>query len=126
MVNNCSVGQSQLLRHASTPMQSNPAFGSSCIFFNFSICVNVIGIGYSVHDTGFNTVFGLFFVYLSSVSSYLNYICGKANKVLGLIRRTFGPNNPERVSIAYKTLVRQTLECAGLSGLESVLSEVHQ
>ena len=34
---------------------------------------------------------------------HINYICGKANKVLGLIRGTFGSNNPEGVSTAYKT-----------------------
>ena len=33
----------------------------------------------------------------------------KANKALGLIRRTFGPNNSEGVSTAYKTLVRPIL-----------------
>ena len=41
---------------------------------------------------------------------HLNYICAKANKVLSLIRRTFGPNNSEGVSTAYKTLVRPILE----------------
>ena len=41
---------------------------------------------------------------------HINYICAKANKVLGLIRRTFGPNNSEGVSTAYKTLVRPVLE----------------
>ena len=41
---------------------------------------------------------------------HINYICAKANKVLGLIRRTFGPNNSEGVSTAYKTLVRPILE----------------
>ena len=41
---------------------------------------------------------------------HINYICAKANKVLGLIRWTFGPNNSEGVSTAYKTLVRPILE----------------
>ena len=41
---------------------------------------------------------------------HINYMCAKANKVLGLIRRTFGSNNPEGVSTAYKTLVRPILE----------------
>ena len=41
---------------------------------------------------------------------HINYICAKANKVLSLIRRTFGSNNPEGVSTAYKTLVRPILE----------------
>ena len=41
---------------------------------------------------------------------HINYICAKANKDLGLIRRTFGPNNSEGVSTAYKTLVRPILE----------------
>ena len=34
---------------------------------------------------------------------HINYFCAKANKVLDLIRRTFGPNNSEGVSTAYKT-----------------------
>ena len=33
-----------------------------------------------------------------------------SNKVLGLIRRTFGPHNSEGVSTAYKTLVRPILQ----------------
>ena len=41
---------------------------------------------------------------------HMNYICAKANKVPGLIRRNFGPNNSEGVSTAYKTLVRPILE----------------
>ena len=41
---------------------------------------------------------------------HISYIFAKANKVLGLIRRTFSPNNSERVSIAYTTLVRPILE----------------
>ena len=41
---------------------------------------------------------------------HINYICAKANKVPGLIRRTFGRNNSERVSTAYKTFVRPILE----------------
>ena len=41
---------------------------------------------------------------------HINYICAKANKDLGLIRRTFGPNNSEGVSIAFKTLVCPVLE----------------
>ena len=47
-------------------------------------------------------------IYLHSLSwDYdINYICAKANKVLGLIRRTFGPNNSEGVL----TLVRPILE----------------
>jgi len=41
---------------------------------------------------------------------YINYICAKANKVLGLIGQTFGPKNPEGVLIAYETLVHPILE----------------
>ena len=37
------------------------------------------------------------------------YIFAKANKVLGLIRRTFGAINSEGVSIACKTLVHPIL-----------------
>ena len=52
-------------------------------------------------------------VWLESPPSWdyhINYICAKANKILGLIRRTFGPNNSEKVSTAYKTSVRPILE----------------
>ena len=41
---------------------------------------------------------------------HINYICAKVNNVLSLIRRTFGPNNSEAVSTAYKTLVCPILE----------------
>ena len=41
---------------------------------------------------------------------HINYICAKANKVRGLIRRTFGQKNSEGVSTAYKTFVRPILE----------------
>ena len=41
---------------------------------------------------------------------HINYICAKANKILGLIRRTFGSNNSEGVSTTYNTLVRPILE----------------
>ena len=56
---------------------------------------------------------------------HINYFCAKANKVLDLIRRTFGPKNSEGVSTAYKTLVLPTLEYGGKI-LESVLSEANQ
>ena len=56
---------------------------------------------------------------------HINYICAKANKILGLIRRTFGPNNSEGVSTAYKTLVRPILEY-GCQVWNPVLSEAHQ
>ena len=41
---------------------------------------------------------------------HINYICAKANRVLGLIRGPFGLHNPEGVSTAYKTLVSPILE----------------
>ena len=56
---------------------------------------------------------------------HINYFCAKANKVLDLMRRAFGPNNSEGVSTAYKTLVLPTLEYGGKI-LESVFSEAHQ
>ena len=40
----------------------------------------------------------------------ISSICGKANRVLGLIRRTFGYKNPAGVEIAFKSLVRPILE----------------
>ena len=61
---------------------------------------------------------------------YINYICAKANKVLGLIRRTFGSHNPEGgpegVSTAYKTLLRPILEYGCQVWNPSLLSEAHQ
>ena len=37
--------------------------------------------------------------------SHINYIVGKANRVLGLIRRTFGSKDPVAVKTAYKVLI---------------------
>ena len=48
---------------------------------------------------------------------HINYICAKANKGLRLIRRTFGFNNSEGVSTAYKTLVRPILNMVVRSGM---------
>ena len=47
---------------------------------------------------------------------HISSICGKANRVLGLIRRTFGYKNPDGVEIAFKSLVRPALEV--LSSME--------
>ena len=44
--------------------------------------------------------------------SHINYIVGKANRVLGLIRRTFGSKDPVAVKTAYNVLVRPILEYA--------------
>ena len=41
-----------------------------------------------------------------------HYIVGKANRVLGLIRRTFGSKDPVAVKTAYNVLVRPILEYA--------------
>ena len=48
-------------------------------------------------------------MFWASQTSPVLYICAKANKVLGLIRRTFGSHNPEGVSTAYRQ-VRPILE----------------
>ena len=40
----------------------------------------------------------------------ISSICGKANRVLGLIRRTFGYKNLAGVEIAFKSLVRPILK----------------
>ena len=42
--------------------------------------------------------------------SHINYIVGKANRVLGLIRRTFGSKDPVAVKTAYNVLVSPILE----------------
>ena len=44
--------------------------------------------------------------------SHINYIVGKANRMLGLIRRTFGSKDPVAVKTAYNVLVRPILEYA--------------
>ena len=44
--------------------------------------------------------------------SHINYIVGKANRVLSLIRRTFGSKDPVAVKTAYNVLVRPILEYA--------------
>ena len=67
--------------------------------------------------------FGVWLESFLSWDYHVNYICAIDNKVLGLIRWTFGPNNSEEVSTAYKTLVRPILEYAWLSGLESVFRD---
>lgn len=41
---------------------------------------------------------------------HINTICGKANRVLGLIRRTFGSKNPVAIKTAFIALVRPILE----------------
>ena len=44
--------------------------------------------------------------------SHINYIVGKANRVLGLMRRTFGSKDTVAVKTAYSVLVRPILEYA--------------
>ena len=45
-------------------------------------------------------------------SAHINYIVGKANRVLGLIRRTFGSKDPVPIKTAFIALVRPILEYA--------------
>ena len=44
--------------------------------------------------------------------AHINYIVGKANRVLGLIRRTFGPKDLVAIKTAFNALVRPILEYA--------------
>ena len=44
--------------------------------------------------------------------AHINYIVGKANRVLGLIRRTFGPKDLVAIKTAFNALVRPVLEYA--------------
>ena len=46
--------------------------------------------------------------------AHINYIVGKANRVLGLIRRTFGSKDPVPIKTAFIALVRPVLEYATL------------
>ena len=66
--------------------------------------------------------FGVWLESFLSWDYHVNYICAKANKVLGLIRWTFGPNNSAGVSTAYKTLSASNFGI-WLSGLESVFRD---
>ena len=42
--------------------------------------------------------------------AHINDIVGKANRVLGLIRRTFGPKDPVAIKTTVNALVRPILE----------------
>ena len=44
--------------------------------------------------------------------SHINFIIGKANRVLRLIRRTFGSKDPVAIKTAFNALVRPILEYA--------------
>ena len=41
---------------------------------------------------------------------HISHVCGKANRILGLIRRTFGYKNQKGVEVAFMSLVRPILE----------------
>ena len=54
-------------------------------------------------------------IWLQSTLSWdchMKTMCAKANRVLGLVRRTFGYKNPSGVKIAFNALVRPILEYA--------------
>jgi len=54
-------------------------------------------------------------VWLESTLSWdyhIKSICAKSNKILGLIRRTFGYSNKTAIKIAFRSLVRPILEYA--------------
>ena len=74
-----------------------------------------IGYEYSLDNTPLESLhkhkhLGVWLQSSLSWEHQVSYICGKANRVLGLIRRTFGYENPEGVEIAFKSLVRPILE----------------
>ena len=52
-------------------------------------------------------------------------MCAKENRVLGLIRRTFGNKNPPDVKIAFNALVRPILEYACQVWNPSLAKHVH-
>ena len=45
-----------------------------------------------------------------SWDSHIDNICAKANRVLGLIRRTFGTKNKKGIEVAFQALVLPSLE----------------
>ena len=52
--------------------------------------------------------------------AHINYIVGKANRELGLIRRTLGSKDPVLIKTAYIALVRPILSRICLPSVESI------
>ena len=52
--------------------------------------------------------------------AHINYIVGKANRVLGLIKRTFGSKDPVSIKTAFIALVRPILSRICLPSVESI------
>ena len=76
------------------------------LLFNFLIFIFLEDIFLPTTFTHTHDPRPIFLLHSLSWDYDVNYICAKANKLLGLIRRTIGPNNSEGVL----TLVRPILE----------------
>ena len=59
-------------------------------------------------------------------SKYVEEIVHKANKVLGLLKRTLGGKNKDIFSILYKTLVRPILEYACPVWSPHLAKDIHE
>ena len=70
----------------------------------YHLCGNQLKAVTKVKDLGIYTTSNL------SWSMQANKSANKANSVLGFIRRTVGPKNPQLFSKLYKSLVRPILE----------------
>ena len=71
----------------------------------YQLCGNQLKAVSEVKDLGIYITSNL------SWSTQANKCANKANSVLGFIRRTVGPKNPELFSKPFKSLVRPILEC---------------
>lgn len=63
--------------------------------------------------------------YLRSDDFHINYIMGKANKVLVLIRRTFGSRDTVAIKTAFNVLVRPVLEYACPAWISYLVKHIH-
>ena len=79
----------------------------------YHLCGNQLKTVSEVKDLGIYITSNL------SLSIQANKYANKAKNVLGFIRRTVGPKDPELFSKLYKSLVRPILEYALLSSLVS-------
>ena len=61
-----------------------------------------------------------------SLSKYVDGIIDKANKVLGLLKRTVGSGNKEIYSTLYKSLVRPVLEYGCPAWTPHLVKEIHE
>jgi hypothetical protein len=88
-----------------------------CKVLHISKSKNPIINSYSVNNHNLKAVdhhkhLGIWLQKSLSWDCHVNAICAKANRILGLIRRSFGNKNPTAVKTAFLALVRPILEYA--------------